>query len=245
MTRPGRPRLQSGSQRRTVQDQLKKIESHLDAMEQTAGLITAGRQMRVIVDARTEKNFSFDALRVLERLDPEVDQSDWEEKKLDEETEVLVKYAAPYYKKRSWKWDEKSFREVVGRFTADGRRHGDYSAYWSAQLSTQPRLGTFALAVANIVASEAIVERHYRKQKSLFCKARNRMLEDTVSAEMNVVLNYVPFFGDVAAKKNYLKKAGARQRAAKRKRDRDEELFRKVARTINERYQHINRRQAV
>jgi hypothetical protein len=88
------------------------------------------------------------------------------------------------------------------------------------------------LAVGNVVASEASVERAFAKQKFLYRKQRNRMTEANVNAALSVALNYVALFGDEEAQRAQEERATKRQRAARRHGKKEADRVDEICKTL-------------
>ena len=167
------------------------------------------KQVLEVFEKRMAKNFAYDGVKVFELLDPanHANRRKWTHEQTETRLDIAEKYAVMYAKSRGLVEEddqsvdeiaEKIYQSMCGHLTTPpASRDQSYDEYWQLRWRDGV-LATFARALGASSHSEATVERHFKKLKSILCKQRASLTstkaDDTVFVAVNHCELYPQYF---------------------------------------------------
>jgi len=164
-------------------------------------------------------NFSHDLVQCFRLLDPRIDQRlYYDDEERGKVTEKLFFYMGKRCERRGDECPKPKIAQQLGRFIIRrdvASMETNPLDYWATQATVWPELADYALVLMSTAISEAAVERAFSAQGRTYHALRERMREDTTTAEVWIQLNHELVADPAAARA----RAKANERARVRRRE--------------------------
>lgn len=215
---------------RTIAAELDVLEKHFISLQGVAGCKAAATEAHRLLKKRMAKNFSYDALALVNLLDPRVNQKEIPSETRKTQIDLLLRYMKARASRRGLELDTTEVARQVGRFLMRPREtihnEQDFKAFWEVAAASETELAEFALVLCNIVASEAAVERSFSTEARILTKLRTSTHQNVIDAQMFVAMNWERIMqpGKVLERKRK-----AMQKAEKRAKEEEKDIQERVA----------------